>query len=324
MERVEETDFRLSRLARLTWLALAALGVLDAVWIAVGGFRLVLAGVAVPALFVVLLAGGAAFLRRRRRNLPAVALLDGVAQLLACFALGAVLSYLVLSIDRPLIDGELAALDRMMGFDWPRYVAWVQARPALDEFLFKIYFSPTVQLMLVTIVLGAVDRRRLQELSTTMLVALLLTIAISGVFPGLDAYSHYASAHPELTNELGVHDLVPLRQGTLRELDLRRLAGLISFPSFHTVLALLFVYAVRGIRVLFPACAALNALVILATLTAGGHFLIDLFGGLAVTVAAIALARTIERRLRAAQPAAASPPPVDDAYPGLAQATGSS
>ncbi len=310
-------EFVMMPLARATWLALAAVAIVDIGWSILGGFHIVTAGIAAPAFSVLLLAGGGSMLRRLRRNSPAVALLDGVAQILACFALCAVLSYLALSTGRPLIDGTLAALDRAMGFDWPRYVAWIQARPALDGLLFKVYFSPLLELMLATILLGALDRRRLQELSTAMLIALLLTIGVSAIIPALDAYNHYASAHPELVNELGVHDLAPLRQGALREIDLRKVGGLISFPSFHTVLALLFIHALRGIRFVFPASIVLNAAVILSTLTAGGHFLVDLIGGAGLTVVAIAAVPFIERRL------AALPTPLlpgEAPYPGVANA----
>src|SRR5205823_5939632 len=101
--------------------------------------------------------------------------------------------------------------------------------------------------------LGVIRRERIQELSATILMTLLATIAISGVVPALDAYNHFAAAHPELAVELRLHDFAALRSGALRDIDLSKLEGLVSAPSFHTALALLFVYSLRGIRGVFPA-----------------------------------------------------------------------
>ncbi|MBV8650569.1 MAG: phosphatase PAP2 family protein [Alphaproteobacteria bacterium] len=90
-----------------------------------------------------------------------------------------------------------------------------------------------------------------------------------------------------------------LRDGTLREIDLRHLQGLVSFPSFHVILSLLFIYAMRGIRFAVPVGIVVNAPIILGTLSAGGHYLIDLPGGAAVTLVAIAAHRLAARRLAA-------------------------
>lgn len=316
LERPDQ--YAASRETGAIWLLLAAVAILDAASIIAGGFHLILAGLAAPALVVFALMGGAWLLRSRSRNPPAIALLGGAAQIITCFALCGVLSYLVSSTERPFVDRELATLDGMMGFDWPRYVAWVQARPALDSLLSTAYSGTIIEMTGIAVLLGAVRRERVQELSATILIALLLTIAISGIFPAVDAWAHYGPAHPELIPEMTVHDLIPLRDGTLRQIDLRRVEGLITFPSFHTILSLLFIYVLRGIRVAFPASLVMNLTIILATLTAGGHYLTDLLGGAAVTVISIALYRAV--RLAPRQPAgrgAAQPPGMPPSDEGL-------
>src|SRR5258707_746998 len=79
-----------------------------------------------------LFAAAAYFFRVVRRNPTLFILTDTLAQLIACFAVCGVLSYLVMSTNLPLADGELAAIDRALGFDWPRFIRWIQARPAVD------------------------------------------------------------------------------------------------------------------------------------------------------------------------------------------------
>ncbi|MDJ1159486.1 phosphatase PAP2 family protein [Chelatococcus sp. SYSU_G07232] len=61
--------------------------------------------------------------------------------------------------------------------------------------------------------------------------------------------------------------------------DLRKVEGIVTFPPFHTVLAILTAYACRDVRPLFVAAVLLNALVIVSTLPEGGHHLVDIMAG---------------------------------------------
>lgn len=63
--------------------------------------------------------------------------------------------------------------------------------------------------------------------------------------------------------------------------------GLVTFPSFHTALAVIFAYSMRGIRYIALPVYALNAMLILATLPQGGHYLVDVVAGLAVAAMSI-------------------------------------
>jgi membrane-associated phospholipid phosphatase len=62
-------------------------------------------------------------------------------------------------------------------------------------------------------------------------------------------------------------------------------------PSFHTILGVLFAYALRHVRYIFSFSVALNLVMIASTPTQGGHYLADLLGGLAVAAATIAIVR---------------------------------
>ena len=76
-------------------------------------------------------------------------------------------------------------------------------------------------------------------------------------------------------------------------LDFAKAEGLVTFPSFHTTLAIITTYAVRGVRYVFAPVCALNAVVIVATLPEGGHHLIDLVAGALIAAVAIAVARSV-------------------------------
>ena len=70
-----------------------------------------------------------------------------------------------------------------------------------------------------------------------------------------------------------------LRSGEQRTIGFRDAEGLIAFPSFHTIWAILLALAFRHRRRLFVVAVALNLVVILSTLTTGWHYLSDVLGG---------------------------------------------
>jgi membrane-associated phospholipid phosphatase len=277
----------------LKWRFLAGIGVVDAAWIGLSDFELVPASIRDPAIAAIMLIAAAAFSRYVRRSAELFVLLDAIAQIIVGFAVGGILSYLVLSTNHPLIDRELSAIDYAIGFDWPHFVGWVQAHPLLDAALQMVYRTSVVQMLVLAVILAWRQEMRVRELSGTILIALTLTILLSGPFAAAGAYPFYGPEHPELVRELQLHDFFPLREGSLRVLDLARMEGLISFPSFHTVLSLLFVYITRRTRTLLVASILLNGAILVSTLTAGGHYLVDVLGGALVTALSIALYRAI-------------------------------
>ena len=288
------------------WWLIAVIAAVDFAWADVVGLHLAPIGILPPLLSTLVLLAAAHLLRRRGPDRPAVALVVATAQLIASFAVCGVLSYLAFTTNRPLVDRELAALDALCGFDWPRTVAWVQAHPALDRLLGVAYLAIIPELLIIVVLLGALRPERIRALIATSIIALLLVIAVSAVAPAADAYYYWRLSHPELIDEIPIGDHFALRAGVLHEIDLRRLQGLVTFPSYHVVLALLFIWAVRGIKWLLPLSLAFNAIVVVSTLSAGGHYMIDAPGGLVVTLIAIALHRAAARGLAAAPILAAS------------------
>src|SRR5262249_18176137 len=246
------------------WWLIAAIAVVDFAWADVVGLHLAPIGILPPLLSTLVLLAAAHLLRRRGPDRPAVALVVATAQLIASFAVCGVLSYLAFTTNRPLVDRELAALDALCGFDWPRTVAWVQAHPALDRLLGVAYFAIIPELVIIVVLLGALRPERIRALIATSIIALLLVIAVSAVAPAPDAYYYWRLSHPELIDEIPIGDHFALRAGVLHEIDLRHLQGLVTFPSYHVVLALLFIWAVRGIKWLLPLSLAFNAIVVVS------------------------------------------------------------
>jgi membrane-associated phospholipid phosphatase len=74
-------------------------------------------------------------------------------------------------------------------------------------------------------------------------------------------------------------------------------SGIVTFPSFHVVLALLPVLALWPRRVLRPFLALVSAAICLSTLTTGWHYATDGIGGLVVTILAYWIAGKTNRWL---------------------------
>ena len=72
---------------------------------------------------------------------------------------------------------------------------------------------------------------------------------------------------------------------------LHMLEGVVSFPSFHTILGVIPIYALRDRRALMMAALAVNGTMIVSTMPVGGHHLIDVVAGAAVSLGAILVTR---------------------------------
>ncbi|MEW6641876.1 MAG: phosphatase PAP2 family protein [Pseudomonadota bacterium] len=211
-----------------------------------------------------------------------------------------VFTYLSASIGWPLRDAQLASIDRWMGFDWPGFLALSNANAWWARVLVLAYDSSGPQLILVFLLLGLAGRRaRLAELSLLLSLTAVATILLYLVVPAAGAYAYYAPA-PELFDhfdpQAGMwhYDVLrELRAGAAPAFAFEGSQGIVVFPSFHTMLAMLMPYAVRDIKPLFFPAAALNALVIISTVPEGGHHLIDVLAGIVMACAAIGVVRRL-------------------------------
>lgn len=203
-----------------------------------------------------------------------------------------ILSYLCARTQLPLQDGAFDAFGQALGFDWLAWYREVEAAPAVKRLLFAAYESMFPQVALVFLIAAFHrDPRRLDEYRWTAIVAGLATCLISAMLPAVGATAlHGVGGAPWLP------DILTLRGAPPATFVLNDMTGIISFPSFHTVLGLLFVWTARGTGPLFWGLAVLNALLVTATLTEGGHHLADVFGGAAVLAGSIFAVRVVIRR----------------------------
>jgi membrane-associated phospholipid phosphatase len=267
----------LSDARRLLWLVLGAVVAVDAAWLSAAGLRLAPRGLVIELGAVALLLAIALVYQRTGRSARLARLAGSSAQLVTFGAALAVLSYLVARTDAPLADAALLRADGALGFDWHAWTAAAHADPRVAWLLMRAYDS------LIPQVAAAVMLLALWRSATLLLLRLvatgLVTVALSGVLPAI-------GMRPEAAH---VPHLLALRADRLPVIDPARLEGLIAFPSYHAVLAVLVAHALWAVRPLRHVVLALNAVMLVATVSVGGHYLVDVLAGGALALAAIAL-----------------------------------
>ena len=196
-------------------------------------------------------------------------------------------SYIVATLRLPLRDATFARMDVALGFHWlvwadrigAHHLAWSAMGYAYNSifaqvFVSVVYFSFS----------GRSDRNR--ELLWTSMLAALITVTVSGLLP---AYGPYTNGKmPEWSAVLQT-----IREGHMTNFRIADMKGIVAFPSFHTVLGVLLVYAHRQPARTFVPVAILNAVMLLAIPFAGHHYLVDVIAGAVVAAVSIAIVRAV-------------------------------
>jgi membrane-associated phospholipid phosphatase len=200
------------------------------------------------------------------------------------------LTYLAATSGFPLLDERLARLDAMLGFDWDTAAQWVGQRTIIDGIFRCAYDSMALQPAAVLLI-GSLKRPgdRNGEAIWLFIVSLLITCAIFAFTPALGKIGHVGTGY--------LNVLADIRNGSWSVLSYDQVEGIVTFPSFHTTMALIFIYVVRRERWALALFGPLNVVMILSIPTVGGHYLIDLFGGGAVAAISIGIVRFLRQRI---------------------------
>lgn len=271
------------------WIALALVALLDLVWARAIGFHLVITwldGKLLGLAFAILLTLKLAPLRGtfiKSRTMVEYFSLTTVATLVF-----ATLSYLSLASSGPvMIDDHLMAADRAMGFDWMAGYHFLKAHPAITRVLQIAYESLVYQGLYFCVLFSLMgDLRRLREMFWVFTVGALLTGLVVFLFPTFGPYKALGTAPPGSF----LVDAELLKNG-VRSFALAKLAGVVSFPSFHTTMALAYFWGFRKAGPIFWPMLVLNLLMLVAVPWFGGHYLCDMLGGSAVMLVSLAVVK---------------------------------
>ena len=265
------------------WLIVGCLAIAATAWTLHEGFAV--KGIGGVAAAVVSLIAAAVYFRREPRFLLCTTVLLQIVLFSAFFAM---LTYLAAMTAVPMVDNRLAAWDAALGFNLLGLLAWTGQHPIVSAILDTTYNTMLPQTAAVIVILGfANDRVPLKLFMLRMMLAGLITFVFFVAMPAEGTPNQYGLTPTPLQADFLEH-LHALRNGTLRHFDFARVEGFIAFPSYHAIWAILIVVALwrrSGVREFF---VALNAVVLVSTVTTGGHYLCDILGG-AVIAAAVCL-----------------------------------
>ena len=292
------------RLFEANWIPLAAAGLALALVLATTGFSLTPGSAAVSFGFVTVYTAFAYYnaLASHRRDPKVVFALGSTAQIVMATVVMTPMTYAAAALNLPLQDSLLHGLDQAMGLDWRAYLAFVNDHPLIAMVLTDGYGMIRWPVFVIPVALALAGHyRRLQIFTLAFTLGLIATTIISALVPAIGTFYHLglrAADYPHLNPAAyleQLRDLPPVRAGTLRQLDLPALTGLVTFPSFHAASAVLFAWALWPMRWMRPIAVVSNGLMLAATPIHGGHYFIDILGGIAVAVAVIAAARWASR-----------------------------
>jgi membrane-associated phospholipid phosphatase len=281
------------RLSSITWQITLAIAILAATAFNIVGLSV---RVELSANVAAIIAGYAfltIYCRFIRQNAEVARALISFGQLATVILMGIMLSYAASAVPLPYRDAELYAIDRWLGFERDTYIAFLTRNEGLLNvltFSYNTMMHQNILVLLVAIVARRIDR--LQAYIIAFAIAVTATAAIASVIPAANAMIYVDKIPTDLsTLPGGGHSYFPtlegLRNGMLRCVDFNCLEGLISFPSFHTANALLFVWALWPMRTLRVVIVPLNLLLIASTPLCGAHYVTDIVGGAAVAFGAI-------------------------------------
>ena len=239
---------------------------------------------------------------RQTKAAPRVGLaLVGASVFTGFTAVSSIFIFALFPLPNPLIDPALIRADAALGYHWPAIVAWLADYPAFAWVLGWIYHSSLVQIFLTIVLLSALSRpTELHRFLLVGMLTLILAVAIWWVVPsvGPSAFHSIPETHRQATglyfNPAYGQYLLKLVEVGPGRISPEVITGVVAFPSYHMIMALMVIWYTRATPAFLPALAV-NTAMVPATLTHGGHHLVDLFAALAVFALAVWIASRLIR-----------------------------
>lgn len=218
--------------------------------------------------------------------------------------------YAFAALNFPLQDAAFARFDDALGLDLVALRTAVGQSEWMSFILQTAYHQTGAQIMLGLVVLFLLrdDFRHLRDTVSVYTLGVLATMLLSTILPAIGAYPYLEMhrADPGFLANAGTDDYIAhymgLRDGTLRAFPVTGWRGIVTFPSFHTIISLVAAYAVLPVRWLFWPSALFSCIVMISTLPVGGHYSIDVIAGIAIFAASVAWVRRRNRLEAAARP----------------------
>lgn len=246
---------------------------------------------------------------RTSKGKPRLALaLQGVGLVMAFGSAFSVFIFTLLPLPNPMVDPFLTETGHWFGYDWRAFVATMMDYPVTSRALSYVYQSSLPQMMLTVGLLSYYHRSlALYRFVFVGMLTLVITLGIWWRWPSVGYVGALPYSRDELA-EIGFRVgtnygelLTRLLQEGVEPISVRVVRGVVGFPSYHMVMALMVVWYCRQTFLFLP-ILVVNLAMIPATLLHGGHHLVDLLGGLVVFGFSVLVANWLIREGRIGGP----------------------
>lgn len=186
----------------------------------------------------------------------------------------------------PLMDAALARMDARAHFSTQYLVHLVARAPYIETGLAVVYAvlpALIVAAILIPALSGHTEAARRYVMG--IVVAAILTAAFSALWPAVGPWTMQAIRPTREQAGIAAY-LIRLKSSAPVDIDLLN-AGIVSFPSFHVVLAILSALSLSSIRRLRAIAWVLAGLICISTITTGWHYGIDVLAGLMLTAVTV-------------------------------------
>jgi membrane-associated phospholipid phosphatase len=223
---------------------------------------------------------------------------------ITCFC-GVLTAYATQRLAFPLQDQFFESADRALGVNWLEIIQWVDHHAVIQAILNFAYSTMPAQIALPVVVLAFSDRvNEVRRYLLSFVIALTITTIVAALFPAASQITHVDKLIFDLLRFPGgtpLDHLASLRSAGPIAIGGDRLGGILAFPSFHAVVAVLTPLTLRGYHWLFVPLLILDAAMLCSTVTEGAHYASDTLGGCVVAFAAYFLAKRVGSRSPAFQ-----------------------
>nr|WP_294501641.1 phosphatase PAP2 family protein [uncultured Rhodopila sp.] len=224
----------------------------------------------------------------RLRSPQAARFTTALAQIFAFGNAGTVFTYVLTAASPfPLADPWFEQADIALGFHWLAWFNWVNHHPAVQIILGLAYNSMAPQAVVLVMILSYINVKRVDEFLTAGILAIIITFPIMYLLPSIGAFAPHGI-------DAGVQwqaDILTLRSHSTS--TIRPLAGIVTFPSYHTALGVLYINMARERKWLFYPLLPLNVLLAISVMSQGGHYLVDMLSGAVLALVSLAIARLL-------------------------------
>jgi membrane-associated phospholipid phosphatase len=194
----------------------------------------------------------------------------------------------------PLIDQTLASMDAGVHFSTIYFVHLVARVPPVETGLAIAYalLAPfIIAAILIPTLRGHADVARRYVLG--IVLAAILTAALSAIWPAAGPWTTQDFRPTKAQAGVAAY-LIRLKSSAPVDIDMND-AGIVSFPSFHVVLAILSAMALGTIRSLRVWVWALAGLICISAVTTGWHYGVDILGGMILAIVTLIAVSWIPR-----------------------------